>query len=493
MPVGAVTVKPANLLFILSDEHQRNVAGCYGDRLAITPSIDLLAARGTRFTSAYTPCPICVPARASLATGRWVHQTKAWDNAAPYCGHLPSWHHRLRAQGHRVVSVGKLHFRASTDDNGFSEEILPLHVLDGEGDLIGMLREPPAKRGSMPSLAKNTGPGQSSYNEYDRQITAAACRWLATEGKRSGTKPWALFVSFVRPHFPLIAPPEFFRMYPPESMPMPRLYGEKDRPRHPVVKALMSIMDYDDYFSDETAVKRAVASYYALVSFLDANIGKLLEALDEAGLTAATRVIYASDHGDNVGCRGLWGKSVMYEESAAVPLVMAGAGVPAGAVVDTPVSLVDCYRSALEAVGCPVPAEDRGLPSHSLWDIAAGQKPDRKVLSEYHAAGSITGIFMIRHSRWKYIYHVGFRPELYDLELDPGETKDLAERPDMRPLLAECEAELRCICDPEAINAEAFADQRRRIAEHGGREAIIERGDYGYTPAPGEKPALVAK
>jgi choline-sulfatase len=176
-----------------------------------------------------------------------------------------------------------------------------------------------------------------------------------------------------------------------------------------------------------------------------------------------------------------------------VPLIIAGADVPAGRVVDTPVSLVDCYKSVLEAVGCPVAAEDLALPSHSLWDIAAGQKPDRKVLSEYHAAGSITGTFMIRHGRWKYIHHVGFRPELYDLELDPGETKDLAERADMRPVLAECEAELRRLCDPEAINAEAFADQRRRIAEHGGREAIMARGDYGYTPAPGEKPVLVAK
>ena len=130
------------------------------------------------------------------------------------------------------------------------------------------------------------------------------------------------------------------------------------------------------------------------------------------------------------------------------------------------------------------------LPSHSLWDIAAGARPDRTVLSEYHAVASITGSFMIRHGRWKYIHHVGYRPELFDLESDPGETTDLAERPDMAPVLAECEAALLRICDPEAVSAEAFADQRRRIAEHGGREAIIARGDYGYTPAPGEKPAF---
>jgi choline-sulfatase len=183
----------------------------------------------------------------------------------------------------------------------------------------------------------------------------------------------------------------------------------------------------------------------------------------------------------------------MYEESAAVPLIVAGPGVPAGAAVATPVSLVDGHRSILEAVGCPLTAEDEALPSCSLWAIAAGQRPERTVLSEYHAAGSITGSFMIRHGRWKYIHHVGFRPELYDLEADPGETRDLAERPDLVSVLAECEARLRSLCDPVAVSAEAFADQRRRIAEHGGREAILARGDYSYTPAPGEKPVLVAE
>ena len=153
-------MQPSNLLFILSDEHRRDVAGCYGDPIAITPNIDALAARGARFRNAYTPCPICVPARAALATGRWVHQTRSWDNAAPYHGEPPSWHHRLRDNGHRVVSIGKLHFRATADDNGFSEEILPLHVLEGKGDLIGMLREPPAARGSMPALAASAGPGE---------------------------------------------------------------------------------------------------------------------------------------------------------------------------------------------------------------------------------------------------------------------------------------------------------------------------------------------
>jgi choline-sulfatase len=282
-------------------------------------------------------------------------------------------------------------------------------------------------------------------------------------------------------------------LYDPDDMPMPRLYDEAGRPRHPAIQALRAVMDYDNYFESPGAVRLAIASYYALVSFLDDNIGKILSALDGAGLTDSTRVIYTSDHGDNLGCRGLWGKSVMYEESAAVPFITAGPHIEAGKVVDTPISLVDCYRTILEAVGCPASPEDAGLPSQSLWTIASGARPDRNVLSEYHAAASVTGTFMIRHGRWKYIHHVGFRPELFDLEADPGETEDLAERPGMEQVLAECEARLRMICDPDLVNAQAFADQRRLIAAHGGREAVINRGDYSYTPAPGEKPVLVVK
>ena len=122
-----------------------------------------------------------------------------------------------------------------------------------------------------------------------------------------------LFVWFVRPHFPLIPPPEFFALYSLDRMPWPRLYDKLKRPSHPAIKALKSVMNYDDFF-DERQVRTAVAAYYGLVSFLDDNIGKVLCALEDSGLAGDTRVIYTSDHGDNLGNRGLWGKSVMYED-----------------------------------------------------------------------------------------------------------------------------------------------------------------------------------
>ena len=130
------------------------------------------------------------------------------------------------------------------------------------------------------------------------------------------------------------------------------------------------------------------------------------------------------------------------------------------------------------------------LPSQSIWPLIAGERPDRTVLCEYHAAASITGSFMIRHGRWKFTYYVGYPPELFDLEHDPGETADLAADPAFERVLKDCEARLRSLCDPELVNARAFRDQEKRIAEHGGVAAILRRGDFGYTPAPGEKPGF---
>lgn len=486
-------MKPCNTLFILSDEHQRDITGCYGNTLVKTPHLDALAARGTRFGRAYTPCPICVPARTALATGRHVFQTRSWDNAHPYHGEIPSWGHRLIDAGHEVVSIGKLHFRDAQDPNGFTEEILPLHVLGGIGDLLGLIRTPPAPRANMQALARDAGPGASSYTDYDRQIAAEAVSWLQRKAKAAADrdKPWVLFVSFVRPHFPLIAPPEFFAMYPPETMPLPRLYASGERPTHEAVKALRDCMNYDDFFDDDKA-RIAIAAYYALVSFLDDNIGRVLGALEEAGLAETTRIIYTSDHGDNLGNHGLWGKSVMYEESAAIPMILAGPDVPRNAVSDAGASLIDCYRTLLEGAGLPMPPQDEVLPSRSLWAMATGGDPRRAVLSEYHAAGSNTGTYMIRLGRWKYIHFVGYPAQLFDLATDPIESFDLAGKPEMKAVLAECEAVLRATLDPEQVSSQAFADQAAMIAAHGGEAAIRRRGDFGYTPAPGEKPGFAA-
>jgi choline-sulfatase len=485
-----MSTKPRNLLFIMSDEHSKRVLGCNGNPVIRTPNLDRLAASGVRFTDAYCNSPICVPSRASFQTGRYVHDIRFWDNAIAYDGSVPSWAHRLKAAGHRVDSIGKLHFRSPDNDNGFTKEHMPLHVVEGIGDPIGMLRDPPPPRKAALKMAADAGCGDSTYQGYDDRITAGAEEWLRERSAHKDDKPWTLFVSLVCPHFPLIARPEWYNLYPEEQMPWPGLYSEAERPNHPYIQAMRACQIYDRGFDDPRKVRKAIAAYYGLVSFVDHNVGRLVRALEDNGLSGDTRIIYTSDHGDNLGTRGLWGKSNMYEESAAVPMIMAGPGVPEGITCREPVSLVDCFPTIVDCAGLAQHPDDSELPGAPLLDIVSGKAPPRTVLSEYHAAGSATGAFMIRKGKFKfkYVHYVGMPPQLFDLEADPYEARDLGQDPGYRGLVADCEAALRKVVDPEAADAQARKDQAVRIAALGGREAILAKGSFGYSPVPGTKP-----
>lgn len=477
-----------NVLVIMSDEHSRRVLGAYGNPVVRSPNLDSLAGGGTLFENAYCNCPICVPSRASFATGRFVHRIGYWDNAFPYRGTPPSWGHRLHDTGHRCDSIGKLHYRGSDDPNGFDNEILPLHVLNGEGDVQGMLRRPPPPRASTRQLAGDAGSGDSTYLRYDRDIRNQAIAWLRSVAGGKPEKPWCLFVSFVCPHFPLVAPPEFFNLYDLGKLPLPGLREPADFPDHPVLRKLREVQNYQDHFRDEKHVRIAIAAYYGMVTFLDDNIGRVLKALRETGFSEETLVIYTSDHGDNLGNRTFWGKSNMYEEAVGVPLILNGPGIPAGRRVRNPVSLVDAYPTIIEAVGEQPTREELELPGTSLRHLIENDDGERSVFSEYHAVGSLTGIFMVRFGRHKYVHYEGYRPQLFDLESDPLETRDLVLEPGHEAITAEGEKRLRAICNPTEVSERAFRDQERRIAELGGAEAVLTRGSYPYTPAPGEAP-----
>ncbi len=487
-------MKPTNTIFILSDEHNKRVLGCYGHSMIQTPNLDKLAARGTRFTSAYTNCPICVPARASFATGRYVHEHRCWDNAIAYDGRLPSWGHRLMAQGHHVVSIGKLHY-ASGDDakrNGFDEEILSMHIVNGAGDLLGLIRDELPRRKGAANLGPEAGPGESDYTRYDRSIVDETVKWLTREAPKHRNKPWAMYVGFVAPHFPLIAPQAFYDRYPVDKVPFPDMYAHDQRPRHPFTDAMRKSMCFDEPF-DEPMVRRAIAAYFGLTSFLDDNVGKILRVLEELGMLADTRIVYTSDHGDNLGTRGMWGKSTMYEESAGIPMIAAGPDIPEGKVCNTPVTLADGFPTYVQSVGAkPAPA-DATLPGVSLIDIANGLAPRRTILSEYHAAASITGTSMIRcgeGNRYKYVHYAGLPPMLFDLLADPYEKNDLGRNAQYASVIAESEATLRKVVDPDVANHNAKADQAAVIEKNGGRDAILGKGTFRYSPPPGVKAAF---
>jgi choline-sulfatase len=475
-------MKAKNLLFIISDEHQARALSCAGHPIVRTPSIDRLAARGTRFTAAYTPCPICVPARASLATGRYVHDIRYWDNAMGYDGRVPGWGVRLQAAKVRVESIGKLHYVNGDGPTGFDRQHHAMHLDKGIGQVWGSVRDPvPGPRDDIIRFGK-VGAGYSSYNSYDETIREAAVGWVREASRDE--RPWMLFIGFVAPHFPLIAPQRFIDLYPPAAMPLPKLTPRNGYVRHPWVDAQESFMPTDAEFGvDDAKRRRAISAYYALCTMMDEHVGAICAALEETGAAETTSVIYTSDHGEALGERGHWGKSNLYGECTQVPLVIAGPDVPPGLTCDTPVNLIDLAPTFLAAFGLA----DASLPGRSLFEIARQPTDtERASFSQYHAAGAPSGAFMLRKGRWKYHEYIGYPSELFDLASDADETINKANDPSCSEVIAELGSELRRIVDPVVADRQAKADQRQLVERFGGREAAFRLGVKGPTPAPVE-------
>ncbi len=478
-------MRPHNLVIIMSDEHHPRAMGVAGHPFAITPNLDRLAARGTRFAAAYCNSPICVPSRASFATGRYVHELGTWDNAIAYDGSVPGWGHALQRSGHRVESIGKLHYRNAEDPTGFDQQYHPMHIYGGHGMVWGALRDGVADfRERAYAMLEPIGSGTSKYNIYDDRIASEAESWISRAAREGSERPWVLFVGFVAPHFPLTVPKHILDLYPLERMPQPRLHPKDGHPRHPWLEASHRIHPVDDGL-DEDRRRLATACYYGLCTWVDHQVGRVVAALHRSGLADSTRVIYTSDHGDNIGARGIWGKSTHYDDAAGVPLIISGPDVAPGHICRTPVSLVDLAPTILQAVGENPYAWANRLPGLSLFDIAArADDPGRTVFSEYHAFASPSAAFMLRNGRFKYNHYVGYPPELFDLELDPGEEHNLAESPAHRATLVGLDAELHAMLDPEATDALAKADQAALIARFGGPEKARNVGAPGATPAP---------
>jgi choline-sulfatase len=478
-----------NLLIIISDEHRKDAMGCVGHPIVKTPHLDTLAARGTVFENAYTPSPMCVPTRASLACGDHVHKIGHWDSATPYDGKQRSWMRQLRDQDVDVTSIGKLHFRSGEDDNGFTEEMIPMHVVGGVGWAVGLLRENSPEYTSASELAEDVGAGDSSYTDYDLAITVAAENWLKA---RQGTEnPWAAFVSFVSPHYPLTVPQRFYDMYDPATIDLPVGYGETGPPEHSELKNIADFFNYDRHFNEQK-MREAKAAYYGLTSFMDDCVGRVLTALEESGQADDTVVVYISDHGDMMGDQGFWTKQVMYEASVGIPMIAAGPGIPTGRRVKTGTTLLDIAATAVDVTGIAPDAQSTALPGISLLDIANNaDDPDRTIFSEYHDGGSTTGTFMVRWDHWKFVYYVGHAPQLFDLTADPHELTNLAMEgvndTVIQAAWKEGEKRLCAICDPEQVNAQCFADQKRRIEELGGVEACATGYSFNHTPTPTEQ------
>ena len=361
-----------------------------------------------------------------------------------------------------------------------------MHVKEGVGDLYGSLRPDVPRQRSYLNTAANPRVGESEYMRYDAATTRQAVDWLANEAPRHDA-PWCLWVSYTLPHSPFVASAEDIARYPLEDMDLPVNFRSPDWPHHPHIEYIREqrIQSTNEQL-DETLVRRTIATYLAMCTYLDRQIGSVLGALTDQGLDNSTRVIYTSDHGEMLGDHGMWGKNLMYEGASAVPFLIAGPDIAQGRVVPQPVSLVDLFPTIVDGVGVSLAEADADLPGRSLWPTAQGAPlPERTIFSEYHASGCREAMYMLRDATHKYVHHVGDPPQLFDLSADPTESRDLAADPQSAPRLERFEQHLRTIVDPEAVDHAARADQARRIEVGGGLDVITSRGPIaGGTPAP---------
>tara|TARA_R110002126_G_scaffold291767_1_gene457282 strand:+ start:100409 stop:101890 length:1482 start_codon:yes stop_codon:yes gene_type:complete len=477
-------IKPTNTIVFIADNHAYAAAGCYGDEAALTPAIDSIARRGKRFTNAYCASPLCCPSRAAIATGRFPHETGYFDNVLVYDGEVTSWMHRARAEGRRVVSVGKLHFRSGEDDNGFSEERIPMHILNKRGGTAMLLR---AVEGELPAVGQwelyteQSGIGSTVYQQYDRDITNNAITWLREQAASPSQQPWILFVSYASPHPPFLVPPHIDAQIKLEDITLPANYLPGQRSEHPSTVHLRHIMGTRE-IQDGDLLRRIRKAYYGLVAHVDNQIGEVLGELESLDL-GDLRLIYTSDHGEMLGAQGLFGKSCVYEGAIKVPLVMCGPDIEPGTEEDRLVSHVDFFPTLLESVGVPLADADADLPGSSLLQDLP---PDRPMFAEYHATGTTGGSFVLHQGKYKLILHVDYAPQLFDLENDPDEMKDLSGLPDHRDVLAAMIEHLKQICDPVTVDLAAKAAQSAKVEQFGGRKALIEEGALVFTPPPGK-------
>ncbi len=472
-----------NFLLITSDQHNPFVTGYAGDPLVSTPTLDRLAADGTVFAAAYTNSPICMPARATLATGQFASSIGSYDNGSPYGG-LPaeSWGHRLRSQGRPAVTFGKLHFDPEADA-GFDSH-LPLQAKKGySGALVGWARGDAPPNDVLSAHAVDAQAGEFEYTVYDRHTTASACRWLTTDAPTD--RPWAAHISYAHPHYPFRAPAD---LLPDESIdvPLPPAWRRQEWPSNAELDGHRRLMGLDQRALTDEELRNLRWVYSGMVAFLDQQIATVLDALDASGHADRTVVLYTSDHGDMLGSHGLLMKSVMYDGAARVPSILHGPGIDPGTVRTTATSLADVFPTAIDVTGCASTDEDAALPGASLLEVAGSADDERRVaFSEYHGPSSLAASYLVRRGRWKYVLHtLDGACQLFDLEADPDELDDRADDASLEHLRADLDAELRTIVDPEALDIEVRETQRALLDQAGGVDRLRApaRGELPRTP-----------
>ena len=412
-----------NILFIFTDQQRYDSIAALGNPIIRTPAFDRLAREGTAFERCYTPSPVCVPARLSLVTGLQPHRTGTYDNA-PMTQGLPSFMERLAERGYQTHGVGKMHFTPDRrrmwgfESRDFSEEGIE------DDDFAQSLRA----AGYNHVHDTNGVRGEYYYLPQPSQLPAHLhnSHWVADRSidflrRRDRSRPFFLWSSFIKPHPPFEVPTPWNKLYRGAEM-LPPFRPEGYENLLTYWNHVQNRYKYRDAGSDGFLIRTMRAAYFAQVSFLDYNLGRILAALGDE--IDNTLIITSSDHGELLGDYGSFGKRSMLDAAARVPLIARWPGHFApGAREATPTSLIDLWPTFLTAAGNTDPAPDP--ESISLFDIAESRFPQRYVYSQF--SQKQLGLYLITDGRWKYSYSAPDRKEwLFDLYIDPHESHNLA-------------------------------------------------------------------
>jgi arylsulfatase A-like enzyme len=448
-----------NILFIMVDEMRWNALGCAGHRIVRTPNLDRLARQGTRFATAYTCAPICVPSRYSFFTSRYAHVHGSTDNGTPPRPGEVLLPVLLKQYGYQTALSGKLHFLPSQQEYGF--DYFWSFSNEGPGKLPSWPQYMDARHGraSARRLVPGSQPfpddplgkdlGKLPYPKEDSQTFWITDRAIDFLRQRDKQKPFFLFVSYLDPHSPSQLCEPYWSMYDAGDMPSPRIPESVRKARPEAVRN--DARGGGRHLIDDEAMARALtAAYYAKVTMVDDNVGRLLEQVESMGLSDDTIVVFTADHGNMLGDHGRWFKGVMYEGSSRIPLLIRAprggklaADLNRGRVIEEMVENIDVMPTLMEMIGRPLPS-GRGFQGTSVVNLVTGKETAWKT-----AIFAERGSMMIRTTRHKLIKNQardlrqgGSEYELYDLVRDPGEDVNLIDDPACASIAAELKARL---------------------------------------------------
>lgn len=472
-PILATSAEPQsasashpNILFIMTDQHRWDCVGANGNERIHTPNLDRLAAEGANFTHMFVQSPVCVPSRVSFFTGRYPHSHHNRVNYTPLSRSEVLLQRRLKEAGYTTASVGKLHYWPPTaleaKRTGF--DFVELHDavsnLDRHSDYASWRKEHDPRAGDFHyrALAKDTAPGQNPFRAaIDDQFSDTT--WVGQRTRHylkalaRSTEPFFLFSSFWKPHSPFETCVPFDRMYDHTNIPLPAQQTLEDIQQLPGPLQKLILRGKPRYDMDREQLQWIYRSYYGAISHIDREVGLILDTLEEQGLTEETIVVFSSDHGDQLLEHGLMGKNCFFEASVRVPLMIRfPARVGPGRYHEL-VESIDVLPTLFELAGLPEPYENQGRSLVPL--IAESVRPYvpreavfcENVIPEVITGGSYDFFFekgkgikgvrhpdtkMVRTHRWKYNYYPEGYAELYDLQNDPHETRNLHDNPQFR-------------------------------------------------------------